>query len=72
LKEVHDYTLLELPVVRADYKGNPNFPYRTHPQLQIKGVPTFIHWTKDGPQQRLVEEELHKPEPIAKLLSSLT
>eukprot|EP00026_Physarum_polycephalum_P021626 Phypoly_transcript_24989.p1 GENE.Phypoly_transcript_24989~~Phypoly_transcript_24989.p1 ORF type:complete len:132 (+),score=22.55 Phypoly_transcript_24989:94-489(+) len=71
LKNLPDYTLVEAGVIRAEYKNNPSFPYRTHAQLQIKGVPTFIHWTKDGPQKRLVEEELFKPEPIAELLKGI-
>ncbi|TPP45485.1 Protein kinase domain family protein [Leishmania donovani] len=33
---------LQLPVERASYLGNPNFPYRTHPTLQLASVPTLL------------------------------
>eukprot|EP01098_Paradermamoeba_levis_P012910 TRINITY_DN575_c0_g1_i1.p1 TRINITY_DN575_c0_g1~~TRINITY_DN575_c0_g1_i1.p1 ORF type:complete len:128 (-),score=28.46 TRINITY_DN575_c0_g1_i1:130-513(-) len=49
--------LLECPVKRAEYKGNPNYPFRTHSKVQLKAVPTFIRWTSEGPQKRLVEGE---------------
>jgi hypothetical protein len=41
-----EVTLLECPVPRSTYKGNPNHPYRTHKQIQLQGVPTLIRWTK--------------------------
>jgi len=56
LSKVPDHILLECPVLREEYKGNPDYPYRTHPQLKIKSVPTFIHWTQNGPRERLDTE----------------
>ena len=49
--------LLYCPVVRASYKGNPQYPYRVHPQLRLKAVPTFYRWGANGPIRSLVEGE---------------
>jgi len=62
--------VFEAPVARAEYKGNPNYPYRKHPQIQLTGVPTLVHWTKEGPQARLVEHDITK-ENTEKFLKSL-
>ena len=34
-----------------------NHPYRTHPKLQVKGVPTLLRWGKTSANATLVEEE---------------
>jgi hypothetical protein len=40
------------------YKGNPEYPYRVHPQLKLKAVPTIYRWQgKRGPSRSLVEGE---------------
>eukprot|EP01112_Ceratiomyxa_fruticulosa_P000053 TRINITY_DN1006_c0_g1_i1.p1 TRINITY_DN1006_c0_g1~~TRINITY_DN1006_c0_g1_i1.p1 ORF type:complete len:132 (-),score=24.38 TRINITY_DN1006_c0_g1_i1:76-471(-) len=61
LDKIDDVVLLDCPVIRAEYKGNPEYPYRTHAGLQIKAVPTLIHWTKEGPKERWVEGECERP-----------
>ncbi|AIN98007.1 acireductone dioxygenase (ARD)-like protein, putative [Leishmania panamensis] len=33
---------LQLPVERAGYLGNPEYPYRKHPTLQLASVPTLL------------------------------
>eukprot|EP01111_Echinosteliopsis_oligospora_P011938 TRINITY_DN403_c0_g1_i3.p1 TRINITY_DN403_c0_g1~~TRINITY_DN403_c0_g1_i3.p1 ORF type:complete len:133 (+),score=37.95 TRINITY_DN403_c0_g1_i3:1011-1409(+) len=71
LNRIPDAVLLECPVLRPEYKGNPSYPYRTHSQIQLKGVPTLIHWTKEGPQERLVEEELHSKGPISSIIDKV-
>lgn len=57
--------LLEAPVARNDYKGNPEYIYRTHPLIAVTAVPTLIHHkTTDATlaltvNQRLVEAECY-------------
>lgn len=58
LGSLKNVTLVECPVVRAEYRGNPDYPYRKHPQLQIKAVPTLIRWTSKGAKPKLVEEQI--------------
>jgi hypothetical protein len=48
--------LVECPVPRSSYRGNPDHPYRKHSTLQIKAIPTLINWAN---QSRLVEEECY-------------
>eukprot|EP01113_Clastostelium_recurvatum_P011329 TRINITY_DN1575_c0_g1_i1.p1 TRINITY_DN1575_c0_g1~~TRINITY_DN1575_c0_g1_i1.p1 ORF type:complete len:150 (-),score=15.44 TRINITY_DN1575_c0_g1_i1:207-656(-) len=63
-------TIIEAPVQRAEYKHNSAYPYRVDPHLQIVGVPTLIHWTKDGPGQRLTLGEI-EAEPLKTLRASV-
>ncbi len=42
-------TLVRCDVVRAEYKGNPDYPYRTHPKLLVKSVPSLYYWVGEGP-----------------------
>jgi hypothetical protein len=37
--------LLECPCLRAEYRGNSDFPYRLHPLIQLKAVPQLVKWT---------------------------
>ena len=30
-------------------------PFRREPRLQLSGIPTLMHWTPDGPGERLGE-----------------
>ena len=39
------------------WSGVANHPYRTHPKLQVKGVPTLLRWGKTSANATLVEEE---------------
>jgi 1,2-dihydroxy-3-keto-5-methylthiopentene dioxygenase len=52
-------TVLKCDVARNEYKGNPHYPYRTHPLLKITTIPTLIHWGKQGPKERLVEAQCY-------------
>ncbi|KAF0972675.1 hypothetical protein FDP41_008924 [Naegleria fowleri] len=45
--------LVKALVERSEYKGNPQYPYRTHPDLRVKSIPTFILWNaKDDEKAR--------------------
>ncbi|RIA82080.1 hypothetical protein C1645_662983, partial [Glomus cerebriforme] len=54
-----DSVLIEVPVgTREEYKGKPNNPYKLHPRIQLKQIPTLIKWTENAEtDKRLVEEE---------------
>lgn len=52
-----DLTVVECSVPRAGYKGVPTHPYRLHPVLQLKGVPTLIKWGSQGKLGELVEPQ---------------
>jgi predicted ABC-type transport system involved in lysophospholipase L1 biosynthesis ATPase subunit len=58
LGSLENVTLVECPVVRAEYRGNPEYPYRKHAQLQLKAVPTLYRWTPKGNKPRLVEGQI--------------
>lgn len=65
LDKKKDAILLEAPVARNDYKGNPEYIYRTHPLIAVTAVPTLIHHkTTDATlaltvNKRLVEAECY-------------
>jgi hypothetical protein len=62
-------TLIYAPVVRSEYRGNASHPYRVHPQLKLKAVPTLYRWAgKRGPSRSLVEGECLDSEMMAALL----
>ena len=47
--QVPDGTVvLDCPCARAEYKGHPEYPYRTHARIQLKGVPTLVKWDAEG------------------------
>ncbi|KAG5506462.1 hypothetical protein JKF63_05965 [Porcisia hertigi] len=54
--EAHAF-FLQLPVERASYLGNPEFPYRKHPALQLASVPTLLVLTpvKDAKKEANME-----------------
>jgi hypothetical protein len=53
--------LVECPVPRSGYRGNPDHPYRKHEQLEIKAIPTLINWST---KTRLVEGECYEKEKV--------
>jgi len=72
LGKVKNAILVECPVgERSIYKGNPNHPYRLHPQIKLTAIPTLLHWTSNGPQASLVEEELANENNILEMVSKL-
>lgn len=50
-------TLIRCPVLRAEYKGNPDFPYRKHAQIMLTAVPTLIRWGPRDPVDRAVDDQ---------------
>lgn len=53
--------LVEAPVARNDYKGNPEYVYRKHSKVAVTAVPTLINWKSN---KRLVEDECYDAEKI--------
>lgn len=49
--------LIECPLVRNDYKGNPSHPYRVHPQIKLQKIPTLMRWGNKGKTGECVEDE---------------
>lgn len=58
LGPLENVTLVECPVQRSEYRGNPEYPYRKHEKLQVKAVPTLYRWTPKGNKPRLVEGQI--------------
>ncbi|KAM9985052.1 hypothetical protein ACTFIY_009496 [Dictyostelium cf. discoideum] len=63
-------TYIECQIEREGYKGNPNHPYRTNPQIKLTAIPTLMCFTKDGPKPKtLVEEDLAKEENVKQFVN---
>jgi len=54
-------TVLECLVEREDYKGKPQHPYRVHPKIKLKAIPTLVHWGKVSARAVLVEDQCCDP-----------
>ncbi|KCV70166.1 hypothetical protein H696_03625 [Fonticula alba] len=67
--ELKNAILVECPVgSRDEYKNRPEHPYRVHPKIQLRAIPTLMRWKGDGPVGTpLVEEGCLVPEDIHKL-----
>jgi hypothetical protein len=51
--------VVDCPVSQAAWKDTKNLhPYRTHPQMALKGSPTLLKWGKSGPVERLTEAQI--------------
>ena len=59
-----DVVVVDCPVARAEYKGNPAYPYRTHPQLLISSVPSLLLWGRTKPVAKLQDDQLMSEESI--------
>ncbi|CAG8480328.1 4362_t:CDS:2 [Acaulospora colombiana] len=67
-----DSVLVEVPVgTRSEYKGRPDNPYKTHPRIQLKAIPTLIKWSVTGSDddKRLVEYECANEDALSELFS---
>ncbi|CAG8565077.1 10269_t:CDS:2 [Acaulospora morrowiae] len=70
--EAHpESVLVEVPVgTRSQYKGRPDNPYRTHPRIQLKAIPTLIKWSANGSDDKsLVEDECSRDDMLKKFFS---
>ena len=65
-----DVVFVDCPVERGEYKGNPAYPYRTHPLLKIPGVPTMFRWGKTKPVGKLAGDDLESVDTILSVLCS--
>ena len=50
-------SLVEVPLVRAEYKGHADHWARTHAGVKLKAIPTLIKWGKVAKVGELVEGE---------------
>ncbi|KYQ92647.1 thioredoxin fold domain-containing protein [Tieghemostelium lacteum] len=69
-KSKEELCLVECQIARDGYKGNPDHPYRTNPQIQLKAIPTLVFWNQDLPKKTLVEEECHDESNVDKYIAS--
>lgn len=60
--------LIECPLVRNDYKGNPSHPYRTHPQVKLQKIPTLMRWGTKGKTGECIEDECKDAELVKELV----
>lgn len=61
-------TLLEMPLIRADYRGNDAHAYRVHPQIKLQRIPTLMKWGARGKTGELVEEACRDEGLVRELL----
>jgi len=50
-------TLVECSIPRAGYAGVPTHPYRVHPGIKLRGVPTLLKWGAGRKTGELVEAQ---------------
>ena len=63
--------VLVAPCARAEYRGNPGYPYRQHAKIKLKGVPTLIKWSKGGNVLgALVESQCWDAELVKELVNA--
>ncbi|EFA81846.1 thioredoxin fold domain-containing protein [Heterostelium album PN500] len=67
--ELENYCLVECAIQRDGYKGNPEHPYRTHPRIQLKGIPTLMSWKQDT-QSKFAEDECGNFEKVSAFLKA--
>lgn len=60
--------LLECPVIREDYR-KADYPYRTHPAIKLKCVPTLFKWGKLGPAGSLDDNQSQSIDLVRELMS---
>jgi len=68
LSTLKKLTVIECSVDRASYKGNPNHPYRLHPKLKLRSVPTLYRWVNSNPLKVTVENDLKDEKLIRSML----
>ena len=62
-------TLVECTVAREEYKGKPEYAYRTHARVALKAIPQLIKWSAEGSAPpSLVEEDAGNAEKVAALV----
>lgn len=64
-----DVVFVEAMVARAEYKGKPEYPYRTHEHLRINDIPSLFKWGRTKPIAKLQGDQLDSTETILSLLS---
>lgn len=68
LRPVAGALLVEANVARVEYKGNPAYPYRVHPLVQLTCVPTLIKMEKGAIKSRLGDTQAHIKELVDELV----
>ena len=52
-----ELVLVQADCKREEYKNNPLFPYRTHPQLLVQSIPSLYKWNAETDQTVKLTEE---------------
>ncbi|OUM62931.1 hypothetical protein PIROE2DRAFT_10679, partial [Piromyces sp. E2] len=53
------------------YKNVPTHPYRVHPKVQLKAIPTIMLWKEDGPAKSLIIETKEQCEMLEDFVKSI-
>lgn len=61
--------LIECPVLRSEYKGNPKYFYRTHAKVKLQAVPTLMRWGERRATGSLVETKCANAALVAALVA---
>jgi hypothetical protein len=61
-------TLLECHLVRSEYSGNPNHPYRKHPSIKLQRIPTLVKWGHKAKTGELIEGACKDAELVRELV----
>ena len=63
-----EVALVEVPLVRAEYKGNPDHWARKHAAAKLKAIPTLMRWGAVAKVGELVEGECMDAERVRELI----
>ncbi|ORX33292.1 hypothetical protein BCR36DRAFT_588626 [Piromyces finnis] len=56
---------------KSGYKNVPTHPYRVHPKVQLKAIPTIMLWNKDGLVKSLIIETIEQCEMLDEFVKSI-
>jgi len=65
------FYFVSFPIVREEYRNNPQHFYRVHEKIKLTKIPTLGWWGDGKMEKRLVEEELHVVENVRKFLEDI-
>jgi len=65
------FYFVSFPIVREEYRNNPQHFYRVHEKIKLTKIPTLGWWEDGKMEKRLVEEELHVVENVRKFLEDI-
>ncbi len=69
LEKEREGELVVMSVVKAEYRGNPEYPLRKHKAVRLTTVPTFGRWEKGRLDMRLEEAQIADAELLSEVLA---